>query len=56
MDFDQIINILTVYLPQIITLASVITAVTPTPRDEELLGKFYKIIEIFALNIGKAKE
>jgi hypothetical protein len=36
-------------------VASVICAMTPTPKDDELLSKAYKILEIFAINIGKAK-
>ena len=36
--------------------ASAICALTPTPRDDEILGKIYKWIEKFALNIGKAKD
>jgi hypothetical protein len=36
--------------------ASLICAVTPTPADDRLVGKFYKIIETFALVIGKAKQ
>ena len=39
-----------------IALASAITAVTPTPRDDELVGKAYKYLEYFALVVGKAKE
>ena len=40
----------------LVALASVVTAVTPTPRDDILVGKLYKIVEAFALNIGHAKE
>jgi len=39
-----------------VALASAITAVTPTPRDDELVGKAYKYLEYFALVIGKAKD
>jgi len=35
--------------------ASFLAAVTKTPKDDELLGKFYKAIELLALNVGKAK-
>ena len=37
-------------------LASAITALTPTPKDDEFVGKAYKIIEKIALVIGKAKQ
>jgi len=56
MDFDKIIEILTVWLPQIVTVASIITAMTPTPRDNEILANIYKVIDLFAINIGRAKE
>jgi len=36
--------------------ASVITAMTPTPKDDMVLGKIYKIIEMIALVVGKAKQ
>jgi hypothetical protein len=36
--------------------ASAIVALTPTPADDKLVGKFYKLIEIAALVIGKAKQ
>lgn len=38
-----------------VTVASVITAATETPAPESKLGKLYKILEIIALVIGKAK-
>jgi len=42
-------------IPQIIAIASMICALTPTPKDDAILGKVYKILELLALNIGKAK-
>jgi hypothetical protein len=36
--------------------ASIIVAATPTPKDNHILGKVYKVIEFFALTIGKAKQ
>jgi|TARA_R110000851_G_scaffold215067_1_gene367783 hypothetical protein len=39
-----------------VLLASSITALTPTPKEGTFLGKVYKVIEVLALNIGKAKE
>ena len=52
MEIQDIIS----YITAIVTVASVIVAVTPTPKDDEVLSKFYKIIEALALNIGKAKD
>ena len=39
----------------VVSAASVVTAVTPTPRDDHFAGSLYKILEILALNIGHAK-
>lgn len=36
--------------------ASVITALTPTPKDDNVLRKLYKVIETIALVVGKAKQ
>lgn len=40
----------------IISAASLIAALTPTPRDDLLLGKIYKLVDALALNVGHAKE
>ena len=40
----------------IVTIASLIAASTPTPKDDQWMGKLYKFIDMLALNIGKAKE
>lgn len=37
-------------------LASAIVALTPTPKDDEIVGKVYKVIEKVALVVGKAKD
>lgn len=49
---EQIISALTA----IVTGASALAALTPTPKDDTFLGKVYKIIDWLALNVGKAKE
>jgi|TARA_R110001599_G_scaffold192361_1_gene387621 hypothetical protein len=43
-------------VPYIVMAASLITALTPTPADDAIVGKLYRIIEWCALVIGKAKE
>ena len=40
----------------LVTLASAITAATPTPAPGTPLSMFYKLIELLALNIGRAKD
>lgn len=49
---DQIITALTA----IVTGASALAALTPTPKDDSFLGKVYKVIDYLALNIGFAKD
>ena len=49
---DQIIDALTA----IVTGASALAALTPTPKDDTFLGKAYKLVDWLALNIGKAKQ
>jgi hypothetical protein len=39
-----------------VALASAIAAVTPTPKAGTVLAKVYGIIDLLALNIGKAKD
>jgi hypothetical protein len=36
--------------------ASIFVALTPTPHDNKIVEKAYKVIEIFALVIGRAKQ
>jgi len=48
----QIVAILT----GLVTVASAIAALTPTPKDDHIVGKVYKFIDWFALNVGKAKD
>lgn len=40
----------------VVTCASAIAAATPTPKEGTLLAKAYSLIDLFALNIGKAKD
>jgi len=52
--FEWITNLIGI-VTTVVCVASFIAAVTDTPKDDELLGKFYKAIELLALNVGKAK-
>ena len=44
------------WITAIISIASVIAAITPTPKDDHWFSHIYKIIDWCALNIGKAKD
>ncbi len=49
---EQILEIIT----GVIACASIICAITPTPKDNAIVHSIYRFIEMLALNIGKAKE
>ena len=40
----------------LIALASAIAAMTETKKDDNLAGKLQKLLDVVALNIGKAKQ
>ena len=44
------------WVTAIVTISSLIAASTPTPKDDIWIGKLYKIIDLAALNVGKAKD
>ena len=52
---DMIMSIVT-WVTAIVTISSIIAASTPTPKDDVWIGKLYKVIDLLAINIGKAKE
>jgi len=49
---SELIGILT----GIVTVASAIAALTPTPKDDGVVKKVYSWLDLLALNVGKAKE
>lgn len=55
-DFIMGIWNLLMVVPVVISICSVIVAMTPTPADDKLWAKVYKWLEVLALAIGKAKE
>ena len=52
---DILMNIVT-WVTAIVTISSIIAASTPTPKDDIWIGKIYKLVDMLAMNIGKAKE
>ena len=52
---EMLVNAIT-WITIIVTVASLIAASTPTPKDDVWIGKLYKVIDMLAMNIGKAKE
>ena len=43
-------------LTGIVSVASAIAALTPTPKDDGIVKKVYGVIDMLALNVGKAKD
>ena len=52
---DMIMSIVT-WITAIVTISSIVAASTTTPKDDVWIGKLYKVIDMLAMNIGKAKE
>jgi len=42
-------------IAMVVAGASAIAALTPTKRDDEVIGKIKKLIDLLALNVGNAK-
>lgn len=40
----------------VVAVASAIASATPTPKDDEWVAKIYKIVDVLAINVGKAKQ
>ena len=51
----MILNIL-MWVTAIISIASVIAAITPTPQDDHWFSYIYRVIDWCALNVLKAKD
>lgn len=49
---EALIGIIT----SVVAVASAIAALTPTPKDDTIVGKVYKVVDLLALNVGKAKD
>ena len=40
----------------VVAAASAVAALTPTPKDDSVVAKAYKVLDWVALNVGKAKD
>jgi hypothetical protein len=56
MNILQILSDIAAIAPMVISVCSVIAALTPTPKDDEWLSKLYRFIDIMAVNVGHAKK
>lgn len=52
---DFLVNLVGI-VTAVVTVSSIIAAITPTPKDDVWIGKLYKLIDLFALNILRAKD
>ena len=43
------------WLTAIVTLASVVSAMTPTDKDDKIVAKMKQFVDLLAVNIGHAK-
>ena len=56
LEFLQWIIVIVKVIPWLVMGASLIAALTPTPIDDGLVKKAYKVLDWVALNVGKAKD
>ena len=52
---DQLIDLLNV-ATAVVAACSAIAAMTRTPTDDSMVAKAYKVVDMLAINIGKAKD
>ena len=49
------LNEILVAITSVVTAASAICALTPTPKDDSVVSKIRQFLDVLALNVGKAK-
>ena len=52
----KVLSDLAAIAPMVVTVCSIIAAVTPTPQDDAWMAKLYRFIDIMAVNVGHAKK
>ena len=55
MTFDDILSYINI-ATAVVAVASTIASMTDTPKDDEIIGKIYKVLNVFALNFGKFRQ
>ena len=45
-----------IIITSVVAIASAVSAMTPTPKDDGIVKKLYKVLDLLALNVGKAKD
>lgn len=51
----SLLDAVTNFLPKVVALSAVISAVAPKPQQPGLLSSIHGLINIFGLNVGQAK-
>jgi hypothetical protein len=52
----QVLSDLAAIAPMVVMVCSIVAAITPTPKDDQWIAKMYRVIDVFAINIGHAKK
>ena len=52
MTLDDLVNYINI-ATAVVAVASTIASLTDTPKDDEIIGKVYKVLNVLALNFGK---
>lgn len=55
MTFDDIVSYINI-ATAVVSVASVVASMTDTPKDDEIIGKLYKVLNVLALNFNKFKQ
>ena len=55
MTLDELIGYVNI-ATAVVSVASVVASMTDTPKDDEIIGKLYKVLNVLALNFNKFKQ
>lgn len=55
MTLDELIGYINI-ATAVVSVASVVASMTDTPKDDEIIGKIYKVLNVLALNFGKFRQ